>query len=126
MLLDALAVCLGGGIGAVARWGVGRAVQHGAGSGFPWSTLAVNVVGSLLLGALAGWIAEREVTERTRLFLSAGVLGGFTTYSSFNQETLELLEARGPGLAGGYVVTMVAVCLAAGWLGGGLVRHVVH
>lgn len=121
-MIDALLVFLGGGLGAVARWGAGRLVHARVESAYPWHTLLVNVLGSFLLGVLAGFAAERDVSQRMRLFLAVGVLGGFTTYSSFNLETTLLYDERGALAAGGYVLATVATCLAAGWLGGWVVR----
>jgi len=117
-----LLVFLGGGIGSLARYGVGRWIGPPALGSFPWATFAVNVVGSLLIGALVGLALQRGVSDATRAFLAFGVLGGFTTYSSFNAETLLLFEQRGALAAGGYVLATVGVCLVAGWCGGWLAR----
>lgn len=119
----ALLVFLGGGLGSLARFGLGTLVGRTPSGGFPWATFAVNVIGSFALGALVGYAAVRATTDWPRTFLGIGVLGGFTTYSTFNQESLALVEARGPLAAGGYVLATVTVCLAAGWCGGVLVRR---
>ncbi|MBL8861249.1 MAG: fluoride efflux transporter CrcB [Planctomycetes bacterium] len=123
----ALLVFLGGGLGSLARYGAGRLVWHLSGApaagGFPWGTFTVNVLGCLALGALAGYAEQRAISDPARAFLSVGLLGGFTTYATFNQETLALWESRGAGAAGGYVLAMVAVCLAAGWCGGAAARR---
>ena len=119
----ALLVFLGGGLGSLARYGIARWFgQHAVGP-VPWHTFAVNVVGSFLLGGLVGYATQREVSESARAFLSVGILGGFTTYSSFNNETLALFEQRGAATAGGYVLATVAVCLAAGCAGGWIARR---
>lgn len=114
----ALLVFLGGGLGSLARYGIARWFGQHATGPVPWHTFAVNVVGSLLLGALVGYAASREVSESARAFLAVGLLGGFTTYSSFNAETLFMLEQRGAATAGGYVLATVTLCLVAGWSGG--------
>jgi len=114
----ALLVFLGGGLGSLARYGIARWFGQHATGPIPWHTFAVNVVGSFLLGALVGYAASREVSESARAFLAVGILGGFTTYSSFNAETLSLFEQRGAVTAGGYVLATVALCLLAGWAGG--------
>jgi CrcB protein len=118
----ALLVFVGGGLGSLARYGVGRWLGPAQAGSFPWSTFAVNVAGSLLLGALAGWSVQREVGESARAFLAIGLLGGFTTYSSFNAETLALFGQRGVAAAGGYVLATVVACLAAGLAGAAAAR----
>jgi len=119
----ALLVFLGGGLGSLARFGLGTWVGAAPRGEFPWATFAVNVIGSFALGALVGYAAQRATSDWPRTFLGIGVLGGFTTYSTFNQESLALVEARGPLAAGGYVLATVTVCLAAGWCGGALARR---
>ncbi len=119
----ALLVFLGGGLGSLARFGVGRLLHPGSIEGFPWPTFTVNVLGSIALGAFAGFAAQRDDLESARAFIAVGLLGGFTTYSTFNLDTLKLLEARGPAVAGGYALATVVVCLAAGWCGGWIMRR---
>ena len=96
-------VFAGGGAGAVLRYQTGRAMTAWLGpatvSAFPWATLFVNVSGSLAMGLLAGWLARHGTGgEQYRLLLGVGVLGGFTTFSSFSLEMMLLLE-RGNGPA---------------------------
>ena len=95
-------VALGGAIGAVLRHQMGRGMTHWLGvqavTAFPWATLAVNVVGSLAMGLLAGFLARHgQGGEHWRLFLGVGLLGGFTTFSSFSLEMMMLIE-RGQAL----------------------------
>lgn len=118
-----LLVFLGGGLGSLARFGVGLCVGRPENGGFPWATFAVNVVGSFALGVLTGYATQRATTDWPRTFLGIGVLGGFTTYSTFNQESLALFDSRGPVAAGGYVLATVTLCLFAGWCGGVLARR---
>ncbi len=121
-----LAVCLGGAVGSGARYLLSTWVIARLGSGFPWGTLCVNVVGSFLLGAIlriAG--ATTWITPTTQIALTAGVLGGFTTYSSFNHEITANLERGAWLLAGAYLVGTVSACLAAGFLGQFAARAVV-
>ncbi|MFU7528845.1 fluoride efflux transporter CrcB [Qipengyuania sp. ASV99] len=100
-----LYVALGGGVGALMRFQVGRAAAHfiGTAGGFPWATLAVNVIGSLLMGVLLGWLARSSHTpqsaETIRLLLGVGLLGGFTTFSAFSAEMITLIH-RGQMLQG--------------------------
>lgn len=112
-----LLICLAGAAGTGARYLLALAVTAKAGDGFPFGTLAVNVLGSFAMGFLAAFASARQMDETTRLVLTTGVLGGFTTYSAFNQETLRLLDlgAWGPGLAN--VGVTVVGCLAAGIAG---------
>jgi CrcB protein len=96
-LMASLHVALGGGIGALLRYQLGRAMVQWLGpamvSIFPWATLAVNAIGSLLMGLLAGWLAHRgEGGDQLRLLLGIGVLGGFTTFSAFSLEMVMLIQ----------------------------------
>jgi CrcB protein len=88
------------------------------GSDFPWSTLTVNVIGSFLIGLIATLIDEMGYWgPQVRVFLIVGVLGGFTTFSSFSLETLRLVEGEQPGRAVGNIVLSLALTLAACLLG---------
>ena len=89
-----LLVMLGGAFGAGARHLAGMAQMRWLGPGFPWATLSVNLLGSLFMGLLAGWLLQRGGGEQIRLFLAVGVLGGFTTFSAFSLE-LGLMLQRG-------------------------------
>ena len=97
-VLASLYVALGGGVGALGRYHIGRLVAHwaGPGTGFPWPTLAVNVIGSLAMGALLGWLARGPVSaptgETLRLLVGVGLLGGFTTFSAFSAEMVTLMH----------------------------------
>ena len=97
-LVATLNVAIGGGAGAVLRYQTGRAMTHWLGapavSAFPFATLAVNALGSLLMGMLAGWLARHGSTEgeQLRLLLGVGLLGGFTTFSAFSLEMVLMIE----------------------------------
>jgi CrcB protein len=111
-------VFLGGGLGAVARYGLGGVVHRLAGSRFPYGTLTVNVLGCLLIGFVMSFAADRlSITPNVRLFLTIGILGGFTTFSSFSYETIELLRDGQNLYALINICSTVLVCLAATWLG---------
>ena len=87
-------VALGGASGAVLRYHSGRLIGTLAGPNtvFPWGTFSINVVGSLLMGVLAGWLARHQASEAWRLLIGVGVLGGFTTFSAFSLESALLIE----------------------------------
>jgi CrcB protein len=89
-----LLVMLGGALGAGARHLAGVVQLRWLGPGFPWATLFVNLLGSLLMGLLAGWLVRAGGSEQARLFLAVGILGGFTTFSAFSLE-LGLMLQRG-------------------------------
>lgn len=113
--MTALAVALGGGLGALLRFWVASAVQAGRGTdAFPWGTLVVNVIGCFAMGVVVALVERRVVTApEVRAFLAVGVLGGFTTFSAFAQETSVALRADTP-LAGALnVAANVTLCLLA-------------
>jgi CrcB protein len=111
-----LLVCAGGAIGSGARYLVSTWAARALGTDFPRGTLLVNLVGSFVLALLFA-LPARWVSPEARLFMGAGVLGGFTTYSSFNYETLALLESGSGGLAVANLAATVTACLAAGLAG---------
>lgn len=111
-------IALGGGLGTSLRYGVGVGMTRWLGAGLPYGTLVVNVLGSFLLGAVMEAAGPREIAGvQAKLVLGTGVLGGFTTYSSFNLETIRLAEQGAYGRATLYLAVTVLGCLAAG-LGG--------
>ncbi len=121
-------VALGGAIGAACRYQLGRAVTHALGSpdGFPWATLSVNMLGSLAMGLLFGWLArEGGASESMRLLLGVGLLGGFTTFSAFSLELLLLIERGQATMALGYAAISVIAGLAALYAGLLIVRGAV-
>ena len=115
--LGYLLVFVGGGLGAMARHGVGRAGLALIGPGFPWWTLAVNVSGSFAIGLLAGMWGALDTGHHARLFLVTGFLGGFTTFSAFSLDALTLWERGAPVQAGFYVVGSVILSLLAAAVG---------
>lgn len=117
-----IAVMAGGALGAGGRYLVGVAVMRVLGPGFPWATVAVNVVGSVLMGLVVEMAARRTGLSPTALlFLTAGVLGGFTTFSAFSLDVVSLVQRGETGVAAGYVALNVGLgvagLLAGLWLG---------
>jgi CrcB protein len=113
-----LIVFLGAGVGGAMRHGVNVGAARLLGYGFPYGTLFVNVAGSFVMGLLAGYFAFRPgIGQHMRLFLTTGVLGGFTTFSAFSLDTALLVERHSYGLAAGYAVGSVAASLAALFVG---------
>jgi len=104
------AVAVGGALGAVLRYSSGVVVPDGA--GFPWTTFAINVVGSALLALLPAltWVRRRELLV---VGLGPGLLGGFTTLSAASEQTRALLDGDQPVLAGAYSLGSLAACLLA-------------
>ena len=119
-----LIVFIGAGIGGALRHGVNVGAARWFGSGFPFGTLIVNVLGSFLIGALAGYFAFRPgVGQHVRLFLTTGLLGGFTTFSAFSLDAALLIERHAYAMAAGYVAGSVVAGLAAFFLGYAMFRH---
>ena len=111
-------ICLSGAAGTGARYLLSAWITRLHGPGFPFGTLTVNVVGSFLLGALMQVaVAAPELSPTLRLALTTGFVGGFTTYSSFNHETLELLATNAP-LGALNLAATLGTCLLSGILGG--------
>jgi CrcB protein len=119
---ELLAVGCGGFLGAVARWGLSSWVQRMTGPGFPYGTFAANMLGCLLIGLVFALVEARPGwPPHLRLFLMVGMLGAFTTFSTFGHETLDLLRDGSWGLAlinvmGSATVGLLAV-MAGRWLG---------
>ncbi|MBB5731245.1 CrcB protein [Altererythrobacter atlanticus] len=121
-LMASLHVAIGGGIGAVLRYNLGRAMTHWLGptvvTAFPWATLAVNVIGSLAMGLLAGYLARHgHGGEQARLLIGVGLLGGFTTFSSFSLELMLLIERGQAAQALIYGAVSVLAGLTALYIG---------
>jgi CrcB protein len=120
-------VFLGGGIGASLRHGVNLLAVQLFGITFPWGTMIVNVVGSFLIGVLAAYFAFRGDavwTQPLRLFLTTGILGGFTTFSAFSLDFALLFERGEVGQGVAYVLASVVLSLGAIFLGLFLVRSI--
>ncbi len=118
-MVETLAVALGGALGSVARYWLGVAAQP-VSRGFPWGTVSINVIGSFAIaffGTLTLGAGRYPVPETGRLFFMVGVCGGFTTFSSFSLQTLDLLRAGASGRAMANIAVSVLLCLGAVALG---------
>jgi len=108
----------GGAIGAIGRYLLSTWVYSLSGRAFPWGTLAVNLLGSLLMGFLSVWLLERmTLSDEMRALLMVGFLGAFTTFSTFSIETLLLLEEGAVARAGVNIAVSVIFCIFAAWMG---------
>lgn len=119
-----LIVFLGGGIGAALRHGVNLASARLLGTSFPYATLFENVSGSLVMGLLAAYFAYLgDASQHWRLFLTTGILGGYTTFSAFSLDAALLYERGELGLAALYIAASVALSIGGLFAGLALVRH---
>ncbi|MYB42160.1 MAG: fluoride efflux transporter CrcB [Chloroflexi bacterium] len=119
--MNLLLIALGGAAGALLRYGVSEWVTAPRG-GFPLATLLANVTGAFLLGVASLLLVRLEVSAAVRLGLTVGVLGAYTTFSTFSVETLDLVSDGQWRTAALYVVASVAGALAAAWAGQSLAR----
>ena len=115
-----LAVAIGGALGSLARFWLAAAMTMLTGPRFPWGTLLINILGSFIIGLVAGVTllpARLPMHPDFRIFLMVGVCGGFTTFSAFSLQTLELLQSGELLPASGYIAGSVVLCLLAVWFG---------
>lgn len=110
-------VAAGGALGALLRYGATGWVQEWTASPFPWGTMTVNVLGSLVLGFAVVWLEAAATSPAVRQFGTIGLLGAFTTFSTFSVEALALLRDGDWPAAGGYVLGSVAAGIAAAVIG---------
>ena len=117
-MLSYALIGLGGAIGSIARAWLGTVMIGLVGASFPWGTILINVIGSFVIGCFATLTAtDGRFAADTRSFVMIGLCGGFTTFSSFSLQTLDLLRDGRPGQALGNVVLSVALCLAGVGIG---------
>jgi len=117
MRLSAL-VALGGALGSLGRFWLSLACTRLIGPGFPWGTILINVLGSLAIGWLAGAATRSGDAASLQAFAMVGVCGGFTTFSAFSLQTLDLLRAGRGWEAAANAGLSVTICVAAAWIGG--------
>ena len=109
-----LYVALGGALGASSRYGLGLWIDRLSGHDFPYGTMSANILGSFLMGLLVAWLAAKGAgNESVRLFIGVGLLGGFTTFSSFSLDAMTLLRDKGIGAFLTYVLISVIISLLA-------------
>lgn len=122
--MNSLIVMIGGALGALGRYQFGRMATHVMGTGWPWGTFGVNVIGGFLMGALAGWLARFNMGggEQMRLLVGLGFLGGFTTFSSFSLEVMLMIERGEWSSAAAYALLSVALSVIALFAGLYLMR----
>ena len=119
-----LIVFLGGGLGAALRHGINLLSARTLGTEFPYSTLIINVSGSLVMGLIAGHFAFKgDTSQHWRLFLMTGILGGYTTFSAFSLDAALLYERGATGLAALYVLASVILSIAGLFAGLAVVRN---
>ncbi|WP_291852511.1 fluoride efflux transporter CrcB [Bradyrhizobium sp.] len=119
-----LLVFVGGGLGATLRHLVNLACARWIGAGFPWGTFLINISGSLAMGLVAGYLAFKgEASQPWRLFVTTGILGGYTTFSAFSLDAALLYERGALGLAALYVLGSVVLSIAGLFGGLALVRQ---
>ncbi len=107
-----LFIALGGGLGAVGRYLITQLAAIVVGAHLPWGTLSANVIGGFLMGLITGAFEGRTHDPDFRLFLTTGVLGGFTTFSAFSLDAVRLLQNEGIAIGTGYIVASVALSVA--------------
>jgi fluoride exporter len=111
-------VALGGALGSAARHGVNMGAVRLLGAGFPYATLIVNVLGSFLIGIVTAFLVGKTTdSENARLFLTTGILGGFTTFSAFSLDVFNLMQRGGSSVASAYVLASVLLSIAAVFAG---------
>ena len=118
-----IVVFLGGGLGAALRHGINLGLARLLGGGFPYATFFINVTGSFVMGLIAAWFAFRgDASQHWRLFLTTGILGGYTTFSTFSLDAALLYERGQLGLAAVYVIGSVVLGLLGLFAGLAIVR----
>jgi len=119
-----LIVFLGGGFGAALRHGINLVSARLLGTAFPYNTFIINITGSIVMGLIVAYFAFKgDASQHWRLFLTTGILGGYTTFSAFSLDTALLYERGDLGLALIYVVGSVALSIGGLFAGLALVRH---
>ncbi len=114
--MEALAVALGGALGSLGRWGIGSALRAVL-PGLPAGTFVANVLAGLIIGVITGYAAASPIDPNVKAFVTVGLCGGLSTFSTFSNETFSLIESGDLLAAGANIMVNVAVCLLAVYLG---------
>ena len=121
--MNYLIVFVGGGLGAAARFGLNLSVPRVFGNQLPWHTLIINITGCFVMGAITAWLASRpSIAAEWKLFLTTGILGGYTTFSAFALDFASLLERGDSAPALAYAVASVVFSILACFAGLAIVR----
>ena len=116
--MQLLAVALGGALGAILRYGFVSMAGFLWGTAFPWGTLGVNIIGSLIMGFVVGGLDLTSLSlPFLKLFLTVGLLGGFTTFSAFSMDTMRLFESGQTSAALAYMLASLVLTVLACWAG---------
>jgi CrcB protein len=122
--MNFLLVFVGAGLGGVLRHIVNMLTLRGFGPGFPAGTLIINITGSIIMGLVVGYLATRDMpSPELRLFVATGILGGYTTFSTFSLDTITLWQRGEMGAAAAYVLGSLVLSFAGLWLGMALFRR---
>ncbi|MCZ6804271.1 MAG: fluoride efflux transporter CrcB [Proteobacteria bacterium] len=117
-MMQLISIAIGGAAGALCRYGMSNGVHALLGRGFPYGTLAVNLTGSLIMGAVYVMMIERmDISSEWRAGIKIGLIGAFTTFSTFSIETLNLLESGETLKAGLNILLSVSLCISGCWFG---------
>lgn len=123
MIKEFIAIFLGGGIGSVMRYGVQMLMHERiVAYNFPWATFTVNILGSFLIGAFYALSERFSLSAEVRLLLTAGLCGGFTTFSTFSNDNLAMIRQGDGAMCAVYIVLSIALGIGACFLGGYLFR----
>lgn len=122
--MNFIAIFLGGGVGSIMRYGVQQLLHERiVAYSFPWATFAVNIAGSFLIGLFYALSARLSLPDEVRLFLTAGLCGGFTTFSTFSNDNLAMIQRGDVALCLLYVVLSVSLGLAACFAGASMMKN---